>query len=58
MMEYKILATKNGQAFYHVIYNWQDAESTIEEFLRSGCNVEVWHGETKFVPSLKQEQQQ
>ena len=40
MMEYKILATKNGQAFYHVIYNWQDAESTIEEFLRSGCNVE------------------
>ena len=54
MMEYKILAKKDGQAFYHVIYNWQDAESTIEEFLRSGCNVEVWHGEMKFVPSLKE----
>jgi len=57
-MEYKILATKNGQAFYHVIYNWQDAESTIEEFLRSGCNVEVWHGDVRFVPSLKQENEQ
>lgn len=58
MMEYKILATKNGQAFYHVIYNWQDAENTIEEFLRSGCNVEVWHGDVKFVPTLKQEKTQ
>ena len=49
MLEYKILATKNGQAFYHVIYNWRDAESTIEQFLRSGCNVEMWHGETNTV---------
>lgn len=54
IMDYKVLAVSaDGVAHYHALNDWATVESVVEDFLRAGCRVECWHGNIKFIPSLK-----